>query len=431
MKVTLNQYFKLTEKGTSISVEFLAGFSTFLSLSYIFVVNPAILAHAGMNKSAVLFATIVVSGLATLVMGLWTNYPFVLSSGMEMNAYVAFFAVGAMGFTWQQGLGAVFWSGVLCMILTLSRVREKIIYAIPDRMKSAVSLSVGIFLMLIALKIPGVLIYDKLALKGFGNIFSSQAMVLYAGIIMIYILEKLKVRTAVLISIIASAVLAHCLDIGTDSGDSIRLSSSMLSAFGQVDLGVIANPRILSVILVLFLVDFYGSIAKFIGLTYHTNIMEKGKLPRMKQALVVDSGATIAGSCLGSTSITTYVESGVGIGLGGRTGLSAVFCSLFMFATFLLVPLINYVPVVATTGALFFVGIKLFPSRQELKKFSKVDIACLTAMPIMVIATFSLERAMLVGFLVYLVIHSLQKKVNMYMVLSTVLLIVGVILQIN
>lgn len=430
-KTKIESYFRIAEKQTSFSTEFLAGFSTYLSLSYIFVVNPAILSQAGMDKSAVFFATIVASGLATLLMGLWAKLPFVLSPGMEMNAYVAFFVVGAMGFSWQEALGAVFWSGVIFIILTVSRIREKIIDAIPHRMKSGISLSVGIFLMLIALKIPGLLIYDNLYIKGVGNLFSPQALVLYTGIAVVLLLDKLKIRAAVLISIVAAAGLAHLLGIADNGEAALGFSKDMFAAVGRSNLGVIFNPRIISVILVLFLVDFYGSIAKFIGLTYRTNIMEKGKLPGMTRALSIDGAATMFGALSGTTSITTYVESGVGIGLGGRTGLSALVCSLFMFATFLLAPLLHFIPLIATTGALFFVGIKLFPPLEELKSFTKVDIVAMVAMQVVVIAFFSIDRAMLLGFLVYLAVNLAREKVNPYLIASTLLLVVGLVLQIS
>lgn len=165
----LDRYFRITEKGSSLGTEVLAGCSTFLALSYIFVVNPAILAHAGMDRSVVLFATIVASGAATIAMGLWARLPFVLAPGMEMNAYVAFYVVSTLGFTWQEALGAVFWAGVICVVLSIARIREEIINAIPDRMKSSLALSVGAFLGLVALKVAGLLVYDGVTLSGLGG----------------------------------------------------------------------------------------------------------------------------------------------------------------------------------------------------------------------------------------------------------------------
>lgn len=422
--------FGMKAKGSSVQVEVLAGLSTFLSLSYIFVVNPAILSQAGMDKSFVLFATIVASALATLAMGLWARQPFVLAPGMEMNAYVAFFVVGTLGLTWQEALGAVFYSGVIFIILTVTRVREQIIDAIPHRMKSGLSLSVGVFLILVALQIAGILRYEGVLFEGFGTLFSPIVLAFLVSLTLVLVLEWLKVRGAVLISIILTSIFCHLLGIGLDGDAPAALSSAMFEGAFRLDLGVILNPAVWSVILILFLVDFYGSIAKFIGLTMHTNIMEDGRLPRMTQALSIDGVATLLGSTLGTTSVTTYVESGVGIGEGGRTGLTAIVCGLLMLACFVITPLLSYVPVIATTGALVYVGIKLCPSWDELKTYGKVDLFVLAAMQLTVIATFAIDRAMLVGFLVYLIVDWFTKRrINPYLLGSSVMLLIGAVLQ--
>ena len=427
----IRNYFNIDEKGSSFNVEILAGISTFLSLSYIFVVNPSILSQAGMDKSFVLFATILASALATLAMGFWARLPFVLAPGMEMNAYVAFFVVGALGFTWQQALGAVFWSGIIFIILTLSGIRKKIIDAIPQRMKSGLSLSVGVFLGLIALKIAGVLSYDGVNIQGIGDFASPAAYALYAGLGIIIILERLRVRGAVLISIILASVICHYLGIGSSDGKAAELSSAMFSGIGKLEFGVIFDPKILNVILILFLIDFYGSVAKFIGLTLNTNIMVDGKLPRIKEALSIDGIATIFGSFMGTTSITTYAESGVGIGAGGRTGLTSVVCGLLMISCFIVAPLLKFIPVVATTGALLYVGIKLVPPLKELRTYVRVDIIVLIIMQIVVVATFAIDRAMLAGFTVYLIIDILyRRRPDIYVVISAVLLAIGTVLQI-
>jgi AGZA family xanthine/uracil permease-like MFS transporter len=433
MKKRIEDYFEFGKHKTSFRTEILAGVSTFLALSYIFVVNPSILGEAGMDKSMVLFATILVSALATLAMGIWAKKPFVLAPGMEMNAYVAFFVIGALGFVWQDALGAVFWSGVIFMILTVTNIRGKIIKAIPDKMKSGLSLSVGVFLMLIALKLAGVLAYDGVSLEGIGIVSSPPAYVLYAGVASVLLLRKLKVRGAVLISIVLSAILAHVMGLGNVATEQVAISGDMLSGILQLNIGVIFDPRILSVIMILFLVDFYGSVAKFIGLIRNTSIVDKdGTMPRMKEALSVDGLATVAGAGLGTTSLTTYVESGVGIGEGGRTGLTAVVCGALMLLFFALTPVVNMIPVIATTGALFWVGIMLFPSMKELKAYRKVDVITLLVMIGGTIMTFSLDKAMLFGFLVFIggsVLTRRTEEIDKYTVISTVLLLIGAYLS--
>tara|TARA_Y100000310_G_C20675937_1_gene813031 strand:- start:81 stop:1388 length:1308 start_codon:yes stop_codon:yes gene_type:complete len=428
----IKEYFEFAKHGTNFKTEILAGVSTFLALSYIFVVNPSILGEAGMNKSMVLFATIVASFLATFFMGVWAKKPFVLAPGMEMNAYVAFFVILGLGFTWQQALGAVLWSGILFMILTLTGIRKKIIQAIPDKMKSGLALSVGVFLMLIALRLSGVLIYEGVLLKGIGVLFSPMAYVLYFGLAVVLILRKLKVRGSILISIILASIVAHLLGLGS-TGEAIVISKEMFSGILQLDFGVILNPKILTVILVLFIVDFYGSVAKFIGLTRNTSIVRQdGTLPKMKETLSVDGLATIAGAGLGTTSLTTYVESGVGIAEGGRTGFTAVVCSILMLSFIALTPLVNLVPLIATTGALFWVGIHLFPTREELKKYRIIDILSVVAMIVATVWTFSIDKALLFGFIIFiggLVLTGRFKEINKYMVISTVLILIGTLLS--
>jgi adenine/guanine/hypoxanthine permease len=429
----IKKYFEFAKHKTNFKTEILAGISTFMALSYIFVVNPAILGEGGFNVNAVLFATIITSFLATLVMGIWAKKPFVLAPGMEMNAYVAFFVIIALGFTWQQSLGAVFWSGIIFMILTLTNVRTKIIKSIPDKMKSGLSLCVGVFLMLIALRLAGIIIYEGVSISGFGIFMSPMAYVLYAGLALVLILRKFKIPGAVLISIVAASVLANFVGLG-NTGTAITVSKDMFSAIFQMDLKVILDPRMWSVILVLFLVDFYGSVAKFIGLTRNTSIVDKkGNLPNMKETLSVDGVATIVGAGLGTTSLTTYVESGVGIAEGGRTGFTAVVCSVLMLGFIALAPLVSLVPVIATTGALFWVGIHLFPTKQELKKYSWLDIITVVGMIVVTIWTFAIDRALLFGFIIFMIGALFTKRlreIDRYMVISTILLMVGFIFTI-
>ena len=426
-------YFEFDKHKTNYKTEIIAGFSTFMALAYIFVVNPSILAEGGFNKSAVLFATILVSFLATFIMGVWAKKPFALAPGMEMNAYVAFFVIAGLGFAWPQALGAVFWSGIIFMILTITNVRTKIIQAIPDKMKSGLALSVGVFLMLIALSLAGVIAYEGITFSHFGSILTPLFGVLAFGVITVLLLRKFRVPGAVLISIILASVLAHLLGLGS-SGESFVISKDMFSAIFQWDLSVILDPRMWSVILILFLVDFYGSVAKFIGLTRGTTIVDKkGNMPQMKEALSVDGGATIIGAGLGTTSLTTYVESGVGIAEGGRTGFTAVVISILMLFFLALTPLLNLVPLIATTGALFWVGLHLFPSKQEFKTYDKLDIFTVLVMIAVTILTFAIDKALLAGFLIYMVgmiVKGKAKEINRYMVISTIVLIVGLVLSI-
>ena len=427
----IQNHFNFKKLGSTWKIEILAGLSTFLSLSYIFVVNPAILSEAGINKSIVFFATVIVSSLATIIMGLWANKPFALAPGLEMNAYISFVVVGTLGFVWQDALGMVFWSGILMLVLNFLHIRKHIIKAIPNKLKSGLAASVGVFLMLIALKVSGILAYEGIQIQGLGLLASPEALVFYVGLIVALILRHFKIKGAILISIVIASVIAHLLGIGS-SIEPINISKEMLGGTFAFNLGIIFNPKVFSVIIILFVIDFYGSIAKFIGLTRNTTIIdESGNMPKMKEALTIDGGATVLGAILGTSNVTTYVESAVGIGEGGRTGLTAIVSGILMLFFLLLTPLINLVPVVATTGTLLFVGLTLLPARDELNTDHWTDVIAIAIMIITTILTFGLDKAMLAGFGSFIILQVAQgewKSINPYLLGSTILLLISILL---
>jgi len=428
----VDDFFGITRLGSTFRIELFAGISTFLSLSYIFIVNPAILSEAGIPTSVAFFATIFGSVVATLLMGLWARLPFALAPGLEMNAYIAYVVVGVMGFTWQGALGAVFWVGVLTFILSFTSLRTNIIKAIPDKLKSGLAASVGVFLMLIALKVSGLLAYEGIQVKGIGLLTSNEAYIFYVGLILVLILRYFKIKGAVLLSIIGAAVFAHFIGVGQPI-EPIKLSKDMFAGTFAFDLWVVFNPKIWAVIIVLFILDFYGPIAKFIGLTRNTNLVDNnGELPRMKEGLAVDGLGTMIGAATGTSNLITYVESAVGIGEGGRTGLVAIVVGVLMSLFLFIVPLINLIPVVATTGALFFVGLTIFPNKSELKSYSWTDVIAVAVMVLVTFWTFGLDKAMFAGFAAFVILFILQGKwraLNPYLVGSTAILLLSILIS--
>ncbi|MCG8619000.1 MAG: NCS2 family permease, partial [Desulfobacterales bacterium] len=407
----LNSYFHISERKSTLTKEVMAGVSVYLGLAYIFIVNPAILSNAGMDTSAVLFATVIASGLSTLLMGLWARVPFALAPGLEMNGFVAFVVVGTLGLTWQEALGAVFWSGVLCVILTLLPARRKIISAIPDGLKTCMGISVGVFVATIGLFLSKIVIFNSSNIPtGIGDLGSNYAIALYIGL-SIAIVCNLKlsridsegkstsrfpggvlVPGGFLIAIIASAI--YCRANGISEKDPASISVDMLGAIGEFDLfAIFKDYKLLPVFMVLFLIDFYGSIGKFIGLTASTNLSdEKEGMINIGKALYVDGIGTVGGAFLGTTSIITYVESAIGIHAGGRTGLVAVVCGILMLASILLTPLVGLVPVVATSGVLIYVGYLLLPIKNwKQHGFGVFDLIVAVAMSSISFATFSLD----------------------------------------
>lgn len=429
MNNKLDNFFGITKFGSIIRTEMFAGVSTFLALSYIFVVNPAILSSAGINKSAVFFATVVGSVVATLAMGLWANKPFAVAPGLEMNAYVAYVVVGTLGFSWQGAMGAVFWSGILTVLLSFTSLRVGIVNAIPNKLKFGLSSAVGVFLMLIALKVSSLFLYDGIRLKGIGILLSNQAYVFYVGLVLASVLKYFKVRGSILLSIIGASILAHMYGLN-NAIEPIKFSKEMFSGAFLFDLGIILNPKIWSVVLILFILDFYGSIAKFIGLTQNTSIVDaQGNLPKLKEALIVDGAGTVLGATLGTSNLITYVESAVGIGEGGRTGLVAVVCAILMSLFLFLTPLLNFVPALAATGALFFVGLSLFPWRELNKQYDLAEWLSMLVTVIVTIWTFGLDKAMFAGFISFVILKVLSGKVreiNLYLIVSIILLGVSV-----
>jgi adenine/guanine/hypoxanthine permease len=424
----LDRYFEIRKKGSTVSREVLAGTSTFLALSYIFVVNPGILAEGGVPKSVAFFATVLVSALATLAMGLWARLPFAVAPGLEMNAYVAFVVVGTLGFSWQEALGLCFWSGILMVVVTLSRLREKVIDSIPEAMKSSLAAMVGIFVGIIALRISGVLVYEGVSLQGFGSVWAEPVAILLVATVTVLVLDRLRVRAAVLLSILVAAGFAHLIG-AAESEEPITVSAEMFDGLGALDIGAIAVGG-LNVVLVLFLLDFFGSAAKFIGLTYNTSVVENGRVPRLTQGLTIDGAGSAAGAAAGTSTLTSYVESGVGISAGGRTGLTATTCGLLMLAVFPFASALRYLPVIAAGGALLYVAIKLFPAPSELRRLARVDVLALVVMAGVVVATFALDRAIAAGFGVYIVAALLDRRwPNPYMVGSAALLVAGILIQ--
>lgn len=430
-KQKIDNYFEVTKYGSTISRELLAGLSTYLSLAYIFIVNPAIMSNTGMNVTALLFATIVASSLATIFMGLYAKLPFALAPGLEMNGFFAFVVVGTMGLTWQQALGAVFWSGVLCLVFTIVPFRKNIIDSIPNGLKKAMAVSVGVFVMTIGLFLSGLVKFTDGKISGLDLSLSTKVIALIIGLIISLVLgmRRLKFPGGMLIAIIVATVYCTVNGIITKTPATSKWSD-MVSACFKIDF--IPTLKLLPIYLIFFLIDFYGSIGKFIGLTATTNLKKAdGSLPRIGRAMGVDAGGTIFGAFVGTSSIITYVESAVGIKMGGRTGIVALVCGILMIVSLLFTPLIGLVPVEATAGILVYVGYLLIrdtdsPDDKHLDKFFLVVVI---VMGLISFLTFSLDKAMMFGFLAYTVKQVFfEKKINWYIISSSILISASVIL---
>jgi adenine/guanine/hypoxanthine permease len=407
----LSSFFQFDRYKTTFNTEVVAGISIYLSLAYIFIVNPAILSKSGLNPSAVLFATVVVSALSTIAMGLWARLPFAVAPGLEMNGFFAFVVVGTLHMSWQQALGTVFFSGVLCLIFTTLRVRHNIISSIPLGLKKAIGASVGVFVATIGLFLSHILTFTggRIDFTGlsFGVFNTHLAYVLYIGLFLAVVLglPQFRFRGGMLISILIGAFCCYLWGIKADTPP--QLSSDMFQAVGALDLSVIFQPNLWSPIMVFFVVDFLGGIGKFIGLTANTNIQdEHGNVPNLQRGLYVDGAGTIAGSLMGTSSLIAFVESAVGIEAGGRTGLTAVVCGFLMAGSLAFAPLLQWVPAEAAAGVLVYVGYLLLPKQPVaagLPATAVFDISVAAVMGVLSLVTFSLDKAMALGFWAYFI----------------------------
>lgn len=325
---------------------------------------------------------------------------------------MAFVVVGSLAFTWQQALGLVFWSGVLCLIFTIIPWRQKIIAAIPEGLKTAISTTVGVFVAVIGLVITDLIRFENGVPSGVGDFTNSKAILLYVGFVVALVLglKALRFPAGMFVSLIVCTVTAKMIGVPSDTPPAD--TGDFLAALGELELfTMFADPRAWTVLLVFFMIDFYGSIGKFIGLTRQTELQSNGEVRGIGGAMGVDAVGTIGGAWLGTSTIITYVESAVAIGQGGRTGMVAIVCALLMFLSLFATPIVGFVPTAAAAGVLVYVGWLLLP-RQEIVdamngtrdkdgSLDGFDFTAVLLMGLIALFTFSLDKSMLLGFAMY------------------------------
>ncbi|MBI1275569.1 hypothetical protein GC177_06320 [bacterium] len=412
----ISRYFELETYGTTITTEVLAGIATYLSLVYIFLVNPAILSQAGIDAKAALFATAASAALATLAMGLWARLPFAVAPGMTMNSYFTFIVCQKLGLTWQQGLATVFVSGIICVILTALPIRQAIVDSIPRGLKKAITVTIGVFMATIGLFIAKVLVFTPTGLididaMGIGNFTSPLAMVLALGLVVSAVLgmKRLRFPAGMIVAIILAAILYHRIMPPSDAPLPSSSEGSVLATFMQMDFSVFFHSEFWVPVIVFFVLNFFEGIGQFIGLTSNTSIQDKnGNVRNMKQGLWVDGLGTVGGAMLGTSSLIIFVESAVGIKAGGRTGLTSVVCAILMalgvWGSFYFAPLLTLVPSQAAAGVLVYVGYLILSSAlgsREDGGFSRFDIAVTLAMGAISLLTFSLDKSLAFGLWAY------------------------------
>ncbi|EBX7333972.1 NCS2 family permease [Salmonella enterica subsp. enterica serovar Sandiego] len=399
----LERVFKLREHGTTARTEVIAGFTTFLTMVYIVFVNPQILGVAGMDTSAVFVTTCLIAAFGSILMGLFANLPVALAPAMGLNAFFAFVVVQAMGLPWQVGMGAIFWGAVGLLLLTIFRVRYWMIANIPVSLRVGITSGIGLFIGMMGLKNAGVIVANPETLVSIGNLTSHSVLLGVLGFFIIAILASRNIHAAVLVSIIVTTLLGWMMGDVHYNG-IVSAPPSVTSVVGHVDLAGSFNLGLAGVIFSFMLVSLFDSSGTLIGVTDKAGLAdEKGKFPRMKQALFVDSISSVTGAFVGTSSVTAYIESSSGVSVGGRTGLTAVVVGILFLLVIFLSPLAGMVPPYAAAGALIYVGVLMTSSlaRVNWQDLTESVPAFITA--VMMPFSFSITEGIALGFISYCV----------------------------
>ncbi|EGM8467275.1 NCS2 family permease [Escherichia coli] len=399
----LERVFKLREHGTTARTEVIAGFTTFLTMVYIVFVNPQILGVAGMDTSAVFVTTCLIAAFGSIMMGLFANLPVALAPAMGLNAFFAFVVVQAMGLPWQVGMGAIFWGAIGLLLLTIFRVRYWMIANIPVSLRVGITSGIGLFIGMMGLKNAGVIVANPETLVSIGNLTSHSVLLGILGFFIIAILASRNIHAAVLVSIVVTTLLGWMLGDVHYNG-IVSAPPRVMTVVGHVDLAGSFNLGLAGVIFSFMLVNLFDSSGTLIGVTDKAGLAdEKGKFPRMKQALYVDSISSVTGSFIGTSSVTAYIESSSGVSVGGRTGLTAVVVGLLFLLVIFLSPLAGMVPGYAAAGALIYVGVLMTSSlaRVNWQDLTESVPAFITA--VMMPFSFSITEGIALGFISYCV----------------------------
>ncbi|MBB5220307.1 AGZA family xanthine/uracil permease-like MFS transporter [Amaricoccus macauensis] len=404
----LDSLFGLKAHGTNVRTELVAGITTFLTMAYIIFVNPQILSTTGMDQSAVFVATCLAAALGSLIMGFYANWPIAMAPGMGLNAFFAFGVVGAMGFTWQQALGAVFISGCIFLLLTVTGVRRWLVEGIPHSMRSAVAAGIGMFLGIIALKSAGVVVASEATFVALGDMRSPPAMLAMIGFFLIAALDALKVKGAILIGILVITVVAMVSGI-SPFGGIMSPPPSIAPTFLQLDIVGAFSAGILHVVLTFVLVEVFDATGTLIGVAKRAGLLNDGPghtNPQLGKALLSDSTAIVAGSMLGTSSTTAYVESASGVLAGGRTGLTAVTVAVLFLLALFFAPLAGSVPAFATAPALLYVACLMMRELVDVNWDDITDAAPAALTALMMPFTYSIANGLAFGFISYAIIKA-------------------------
>jgi AGZA family xanthine/uracil permease-like MFS transporter len=396
----IERYFKLAENQTSVKQEMLGGLTTFVTMAYIVVVNPQILSQAGVPADGALFATCFSAAIATLVMGLYANYPIALAPGMSLNAYFTYAVCIGMGIPWRTALGVVFLSGILFLVLTVTRIREQIVNAIPDSIKYSTAAGIGMFIAFIGLRNAKLVVANPATFVSIGSFSSHEVQIACFGLALTLVLMTRKINGAILIAIVCATLVAILSGVAKWPSAIVSIPNPSSTLF-QLDLRGATHLGLLEILFAFLFVDLFDNVGTLVGVCEQAGFVRDGKIPRVGRVLMADAIGTIFGSLTGTSTVTSYIESAAGVAAGARTGLSNIpVAALFLGAMFFS-PLASAIPGYATASALIVVGALMTQSiaRVDWGDFTEAAPAFITmlTMPL----TFSIATGLSLGLICY------------------------------
>ena len=400
---SIDRYFRLSESNSSVKQEMLGGLTTFVTMAYIIIVNPQILSQAGIPAEGVLFATCVSAAIASLVMGLYANYPIALAPGMSLNAYFTYSVCIAMHVPWRTALAVVFFSGVLFLLLTVTRVREQIVNGIPDCLKHSTSAGIGMFIAFVGLRNAKLVVANPATFVGLGNFGDKEVQTACFGLLLMIVLMSRRFHAAILIGIFGTALLGIFRGLARWPAAVFSLPHPSLTWL-QLDFRGASHLGLVEILFAFLLVDLFDNVGTLVGVCEQGGFIKEGKIPRVGRVLMADAIGTIVGSLTGTSTVTSYIESAAGVAAGARTGLSNIaVAALFLLATFCS-PLAAAIPAYATAPALILVGVLMTQSISQIAwhDFSEAVPAFITmlATPL----TFSIATGLSLGLISFTVV---------------------------
>ena len=413
----LQRLFGFDKKVTTVRTEITAGITTFLAMAYILAVNPNILSETGMDEGALFTTTALIAGFATILMGVYAKLPFALAPGMGLNAFFAYSICSVMGYSWQFALTAVFLEGIIFILLTISNLREKIVDVIPDTLKNAISVGIGLYIAFIGLQSCGIIVNHDSTLVSLSPLSAPAPMLAIIGVIFTSILLVKKVQGALLWGILVTTIVGIPMGVTHMTG-VLSVPPSIEPIAMKFEWGKIFTPDMFVVVFTLLFVDLFDTIGTLIGVSAKAGMVKNGKIPRLKQAFLVDAVATTTGAMMGTSTVTTFVESAAGVNEGGCSGLTAFVSGVCFLLSLFFAPFFLAIPASATAPALILVGLMMMSSVVNVKfnDYSEAIPAfvCIVFMPL----SYSISDGIVMGHLCYVLINLLSgnyKKVTMGM----------------